>query len=41
MGGENEKEKEEEINSENKNIMVNNTKNTDNSFKNIKKMKIN
>ena len=34
MGGENEKEKEEDINSENKNSMVNNTKNTDNSFKN-------
>ena len=34
MGGENEKEKEEDIKSENKNSMVNNTKNTDNSFKN-------
>ena len=34
MGGENKKEKEEDINSENKNSMVNNTKNTDNSFKN-------
>lgn len=37
MGSENEKEKEEEINSENKNNIVNNSKNTNNSFKNLKK----